>query len=88
MSIIISNISDTYSREGIQKYQVKLNRILLCEFEHLSEDGMAVCLQKAAEALDNVDIDARIKEQRQEEIAFLLKHSTCIYTGEKIDDHK
>lgn len=88
MSIIISNISDTYSREGIQKYQVKLNRILLCEFEHLSEDGMAVCLQKASEALDNVDIDARIREHRQEELAFHLLHLTRTYTGEKIDDHK
>ena len=88
MSIIISNISDTYSREGVQKYEVKLNRILLCEFEHLSEDGMAVCLQKASEALDNVDIDARIREHRQEELAFHLLHSTRIYTGEKIDDHK
>lgn len=64
MSIVISNISDEYSREGIQQYEVCLNRIQLCTFTHLSEDGMAVCLVKAAKALADVAIDEKIAEYK------------------------
>jgi len=64
MSIIISNISDTYSRKGEQEYIIHLNRIPLATYTHQSEDGMAECLRKAATALEGIDIELAIKEHR------------------------
>lgn len=75
MSIIITNISDTYSREGIQTYRISLNNIPLTTFEHMSEDGMAKCLLLASEALDKVDIDVSIDEYRKEQYLSFLKEA-------------
>jgi len=60
--IKIVNISEEYSRVGKQKYQVYLNDIPLCQFEHNSEDGMSKCLELAAKRMNNVDVDEKIKE--------------------------
>lgn len=65
MSIIISNVSENYSREGVQKYEVRLNRILLSEFTHTSEDGMSECLIKAGESLKGLNIDEKIAEYNE-----------------------
>jgi len=73
MSIVISNISPEYSRQGMQRYQVSLNKIPLVEFEHLAEDGMAECLIKAGKALLEVDIDEKIAEHRRKEFYKLLE---------------
>lgn len=62
--IVVCNVSEEYSRTGIQQYEVRINDIKLSSFEHNSEEGMSVCLHKAAESLKNVDIDAKIKEHR------------------------
>jgi len=75
MSIIISNISPEYSRQGMQRYQVSLNRIPLAEFDHLAEDGMAVCRRKASEALLEVDIDEKIAEYHRKQFYSLLEAS-------------
>lgn len=68
--IIVCNVSEEYSRTGIQKYEVRINDTKLSSFEHNSEEGMSVCLHKAAESLKNVDIDAKIKDRR---IAMMLE---------------
>jgi hypothetical protein len=73
MSIIISNISPEYSRQGMQRYQVSLNRIPLVEFNHSAEDGMAVCLRKAYEALLEVSIDEKIAEYHKKQFYSLLE---------------
>ncbi len=67
MSIIISNISEEYSREGVQRYRVSLNNIPLVEFNHYSEDGMAYCVKLAYIALENIDIDAKVAEYQEQE---------------------
>lgn len=71
MSIIISNISEEYSRDGEQTYEVKLNDIPLTTFTHYSPEGMAVCLIKAAKAIAEIDIDAKISEYRRGSISEL-----------------
>ena len=67
--IAVSNISEEkcvpYSRKGLQHYRVQLNQIHLAEFTHMAEDGMEECLRKAAQALDTVDIDEKIRESRR-----------------------
>ncbi len=73
MSIIISNISDEYSRDGMQTYEIRLNNILLTTFQHYSPDGMAECLGKASVALTGVDIDEKIAEHKKEEFYKLLR---------------
>lgn len=72
MSIIISNISPEYSRQGMQRYEVCLNRIPLVEFDHLAEEGMAVCLRKASEAMLKVDIDEKIAEYNKKQFYALF----------------
>lgn len=51
MSIVITNVSgrERYGK-GTQKYEIKIGTKVLASYEHEFEDGLAVCLQKAAEA--------------------------------------
>lgn len=72
MSIIISNISEEYSRDGEQTYEVKLNDIPLATFTHYSPEGMAVCLIKAAKAIAEINIDDKIATHRQRAVYELL----------------
>ena len=64
--IAVCNISEekgvVYARKGLQHYRVQLNQIHLAEFDHMAEDGMVVCMEKSAKALEGVDIDAQIKK--------------------------
>lgn len=65
MSIVITNISDVYSRTGEQEYVVKLNNIPLANFVHVSELGMAECLDAAARALREVDVTSKIEQHKE-----------------------
>ncbi len=49
--ITITNISKNYNVD-IHKYKIKINEISICEFEHLTEEGLAECLRKAADSVD------------------------------------
>lgn len=74
MSIIISNISEQYSRTGPQRYEVSLNRFKIVEYDHDSEDGMAVCLLRAADALGELgeqEINSRIERERVKYLAWI-----------------
>lgn len=78
--IAIINISQekgipylAHGKSGKQIYRVQLNNIPLCEFEHLSEDGMSVCVEKAAIALAKVDIDQKISEYHNKQIYTLMQ---------------
>lgn len=53
--IAIVNISDDKTAlTGINKYQVRINRTVICEFEHFrGVGGLAQCLRDAAHAVDN-----------------------------------
>jgi len=56
MAVIILNISESdYGVEyghGKQHYSLRINHEELCQFEHTFEDGLASCLRKAADALE------------------------------------
>lgn len=61
MAIIIHNISgDDFDYTGLNKYQVRINQKVIAEFEHTRSDGLAECLRKAAEAVED---DNRIEKQ-------------------------
>lgn len=62
--IAVVNVSRNYSRTGRQHYEVRLNEITLSRFTHNTEDGMIVCLQLAAESLEGVNIDEKIRDYR------------------------
>ena len=53
--IAIVNVSETYG-EGIQVYEVRINRRVITRFYHVYTDGLAVCLRKAAEAVEKLDL--------------------------------
>lgn len=57
MSIIISNVSDDHvSNTGKNSYELKINRKLICTFEHDRQaNGLAQCLRDAADAVEAKD---------------------------------
>jgi hypothetical protein len=65
--IAIVNISDESTPNiGVNKYQVRINQNVICEFEHDRHyGGLAQCLRDAANAVDHqetVDLDAKLLE--------------------------
>ncbi|NOQ30189.1 MAG: hypothetical protein GQ570_03605 [Helicobacteraceae bacterium] len=51
--IAITNISGTDSLTGVQKYQLRINAQVICEFEHdRTPEGLATCLRDAADAVE------------------------------------
>jgi len=52
--IAIVNVSPkTNPLEGIDDYEVRINRKLICKFKHYRKaDGLAQCLRDAADAVD------------------------------------
>lgn len=53
MSIIIQNISpEGAPMTGPNRYQVRINQTVICEFEHdRQRNGLAQCLRDAADAV-------------------------------------
>jgi hypothetical protein len=49
--IAIINVSE--SPKGINDYEVRINKQLICRFQHKREEGLAKCLQLAAQAVEN-----------------------------------
>jgi hypothetical protein len=49
--IYILNISERYSKVGEQRYSVRVNSTEITQFTHMAEDGLAICLKKASEAV-------------------------------------
>lgn len=53
MSIIIKNVSPSHVKDNEpNEYILRINDRIVAEFEHIRDDGLAVCLRKAAEALE------------------------------------
>jgi hypothetical protein len=74
--IAVVNVSEDYSRVGLQQYEVRLNNIVLASFDHMAEEGMPECLRKAAEsveALGEGGIDQKIKEYDERREGILLE---------------
>ena len=43
--------------DGVCTYSVGINKRVLTTFKHNRKDGLAVCLRKAADAVDNARLD-------------------------------
>jgi hypothetical protein len=52
--IAIINIGggDANDIMGWREYEVRINRDIICKFMHRRSDGLSVCLQKAANAVE------------------------------------
>lgn len=50
--IAIINDGTNPSITGLHCYRVQINNELICEFDHVRENGLAECLRKAADAVD------------------------------------
>lgn len=60
MSIVITNVSDHDDMEGVNSYVVRVNAgPVLARFEHVRKEGLAVCLRRAAEAVDAVHLRSK-----------------------------
>lgn len=51
--IAIVNVSKPPKPIGVNEYELRINHAVVARFEHRREDGLAVCLQKAAAAVEN-----------------------------------
>lgn len=49
---MISIINDGGDRQGICVYRIQVDKHHICKFEHNRMDGLADCLQKAADAVE------------------------------------
>lgn len=53
MSVVISNVSEHDDLEGVNTYIVHLSgKPVIARFEHVRSEGLAVCLRKAADAVE------------------------------------
>ena len=59
MSVIITNISKPGAKRC--RYQLKINAMLITEFTHLRSDGLAMCLRRAADAVDKYEAEKFVR---------------------------
>jgi hypothetical protein len=59
--IIIHNISEVYSKTGLQEYEVKINNEFICKFKHKASDGLAKCLELAGLAVERAEKERKGK---------------------------
>lgn len=59
MSIVITNVSQVGSKRC--RYQLKINADLITEFTHLRSDGLAMCLRRAADAVDRHEAEKFVR---------------------------
>lgn len=66
MSIIITNITNsnpTKTKSGLDRYMLRINNKIICEFEHEKiTGGLAQCLRDAANAVDRTSREENIKD--------------------------
>jgi len=60
--ITIQNVSKKLLKVGVQDYELKINNKLINTFQHSREEGLAICLKKAAIAASDKIIEDCIKQ--------------------------
>jgi hypothetical protein len=50
--IAIVNVSKKAKPTGIHRYELRINRDVICKFTHRREESLSKCLRRAAEAYD------------------------------------
>ena len=75
--IAIVNDGKVRGATGVHGYRVQINDRVICTFEHLREDGLAECLRKAAQAVEESGVtEASDKKKRDDAlIDFLLSYA-------------
>lgn len=63
--IAIVNVDPNPRTIGEHDYEVRINRQVICRFKHIREQGLATCLEKAAEAVRDDQISALATALRQ-----------------------
>lgn len=53
MSIIITNVSKHDDLAGLNDYVVRINQREVGRFQHIRKEGLAACLRRAADAVDD-----------------------------------
>lgn len=53
--IEIVNVSASLKLFGVHEYELRINQRVIARFEHKREEGLAVCLQKAAAAAEKAN---------------------------------
>lgn len=74
--IAIVNVSKNSSEFGVHEYELRINARVIAKFEHVREEGLAVCLQKAAKAAERA---------KWEEVAEMLKLMTLNDEAHRMD---
>lgn len=59
--IAIVNVSKVLREKGLHEYEVRINRDVICRFTHNREGGLACCLRRAADAVDEKSYDDAIE---------------------------
>jgi hypothetical protein len=71
MSIIITNITPADQTEGPDRYVLRINERVICEFDHERKlNGLAQCLMDAADAVEVV--------RKKEMDTLILKFASAI----------
>lgn len=52
--IVIINVSKEPKLKGVHEYEVRINREVICKFKHKREEGLDVCLTRAAKAVEEI----------------------------------
>ena len=52
--IAVMNISPYSRKAGWHEYEIRINQEIIVRFLHRREENLAVCLRKAADAVDQV----------------------------------
>jgi len=76
---VIAIVNDGTNRgtTGVHGYKVQINDRVICTFEHLREDGLAECLRKAAQAVEDSGVtEASDRKKRDDELLeFLMSYA-------------
>ena len=58
--IAIVNVSPTTTRSGPHVYELRINSLVLTRFVHKREESLAICLRRAATAVDDAQLQRLI----------------------------
>lgn len=64
MAVLIVNVTpDDRFGSGLQDYELRVNYRCLAKFTHVRQDGLAICLRKAADAFERSEQHSREREE-------------------------
>lgn len=52
IAIVNTGPHDSEDPLGVRTYEIRVNRDVICTFEHKRADGLGVCLYKASQAVE------------------------------------